>query len=284
MGSPWPGVFCTDIDSARVYDRHWHTTFGFGVMERGAHRSMSGRGIVDAAPGDIITTNPGEVHDGRPLGAASRRWRMIYLEDTAMAAFAGGGERAIHVRLTQPVFRDAALLPAVQRVLLVIERWNAMPTPDAALACEEALARACGLLLETHSTSTPPVRARADLVRVRDRLADDFGHTPSLAELAKIAGLSRYQVLRRFEHVYGVTPLRWQRQARVERARTLIQSGSGLAQAAADSGFADQSHMTRVFFSHFGFTPGVWADSVRTGRPGRLHLQPCSRQPDSSDR
>ena len=60
-----------------------------------------------------------------------------------------------------------------------------------------------------------------------------------------------------------MTPFRWLRQARIERARRLIASGSGLVGAAADSGFADQSHMTRVFFNHFGFTPGAWAASVR---------------------
>lgn len=78
--SPWPGVFATDVDSALQYDRHWHTTFGFGLMERGAHRSLSGRGVVDARAGEVITTNPGEVHDGRPLGGRSRRWRMVYLD------------------------------------------------------------------------------------------------------------------------------------------------------------------------------------------------------------
>jgi AraC-like DNA-binding protein len=31
-----------------------------------------------------------------------------------------------------------------------------------------------------------------------------------------------------------------------------------LADTAAASGFADQSHMTRIFTRHFGFTPGAW--------------------------
>jgi mannose-6-phosphate isomerase-like protein (cupin superfamily) len=86
VSTPWAGVFGTDTDSAHHYDRHWHTTFGFGLIERGAHRSLSGRGVVDARVGDVITTNPGEVHDGRPLGGTSRRWRMIYLDPEVMAS------------------------------------------------------------------------------------------------------------------------------------------------------------------------------------------------------
>jgi AraC-like DNA-binding protein len=96
------------------------------------------------------------------------------------------------------------------------------------------------------------------VTKVRDRLADDAAETPTLAELASLAGLSRYQVLRRFEKVYGVPPHAWLLQRRAERARGLIRGGAGLAAAAAACGFADQSHMTRVFVRQFGFTPGAW--------------------------
>jgi len=124
LNSPWPGVFGTDIDSARQYDRHWHTTFGFGLMERGAHRSMSGRGIVDAKVGEVITTNPGEVHDGRPLGGGSRRWRMIYLDPAVMASIVDQPETlSVDVRLTRPVIQDTTPGPAVRQLLGRLERW-----------------------------------------------------------------------------------------------------------------------------------------------------------------
>ena len=269
VSSPWPGVFGTDIDSARHYDRHWHTTFGFGLMQRGAHRSMSGRGVVDAQVGEVITTNPGEVHDGRPLGGASRRWRMIFLDPAVMASMVGQpATPAVDVRLTRPVIRDTTLIPALRQLWRRLERWSAAahPTPDAALGCEEALVRTCGLLLSGHSTATPTVEPRGDVAPVRERLADDLVATPSLSELAAIVGLSRYQLLRRFERVYGMAPFAWQRQVRAERARALIGTGSSLARVALDCGFADQSHMTRAFVGHFGFTPGAWAAALRTSR------------------
>jgi len=53
---------------------------GLGVVEQGAQRSASGQGDAEAFAGDLITTNPSGVHDGRPLGTDSRRWRMVYLE------------------------------------------------------------------------------------------------------------------------------------------------------------------------------------------------------------
>jgi AraC-like DNA-binding protein len=97
---------------------------------------------------------------------------------------------------------------------------------------------------------------------VRERLVDELVHPPTLAELAAMTGLSRYQVLRRFERTYGVPPHAWLLRERAERARVLIGDGASLAGAAAACGFADQSHMTRVFTRHFGFTPGAWKRAV----------------------
>jgi len=194
---------------------------------------------------------------------------MVYLAPQVMASLAGQAETpAADVRLTRPVIQDPTLIPALRQLLRRIERWSAVldRPPDAALGCEEALVRTCGLLLSGHSTATPAVEARGDVAPVRERLADDLVSTPSLSELAAMVGLSRYQLLRRFERVYGMAPFEWQRQVRAERARALIGTGRSLARVAADCGFADQSHMTRAFAGHFGFTPGALATVVRTGR------------------
>ena len=39
----------------------------------------------------------------------------------------------------------------------------------------------------------------------------------------------------------------------------LIAGGMALSEAAAATGFADQSHLTRHFLARFGLTPGRWA-------------------------
>lgn len=263
LASPWPGVYATHMASGRHYGRHWHGTFGFGVMEHGAQRSASGRGMVDAYAGHILTHNPGEVHDGRPLGGPSRCWRMVYLEPEVLVALAGGDTG---IELTRPVIADVPLQRALRLLLRRLEAWNASrPSPAGALACEEALVQACGVLLARHTTAAPRAdEAAPGLAAVRERLADDLAAAPTLAELAALAGLSRFQLLRRFAQAYGVTPHAWLQQQRVERARGLIRSGAGLAQAAATCGFSDQSHMTRLFTRQLGFTPGAWRQAHLT--------------------
>src|SRR2546422_8703654 len=98
LASPLKGVYSTHIDSAQQFARHWHDTYGFGFLEHGAQEWFSGRGIVRGYPGEVIATNPGEVHDGRPLGPPTRRWRIPYVDvdvmTTLTASEQGRGERA----------------------------------------------------------------------------------------------------------------------------------------------------------------------------------------------
>lgn len=105
FGSPWNGVYCTRIESARHYGRHWHATYGLGLLQHGAHSSASGRGSVEAYAGDLIATNPGEVHDGRPLGGPSRRWQIVYLDPAVITSMQDnpGSRATVDVELTRPV-------------------------------------------------------------------------------------------------------------------------------------------------------------------------------------
>jgi len=194
---------------------------------------------------------------------------MLYLEADAFASLMEGTQG--HIEITRPVMHDPQLAAALVRLLDRLDTWhvtehNTKAAHDAhALACEESLVEACTLLRNRHTSAAPAREAAAELRGVRERLADDLLHAPTLAELAAMAGLSRFQLLRRFEKQHGVPPHAWLLQHRAECARRLIRNGMDLAGAAASSGFSDQSHMTRVFVRQFGFTPGAWQRAMRRG-------------------
>ena len=257
FGSPWEGVHGTSISSDRHYGRHWHATFGVGVIDEGAQSSASGCGNVDAYAGNLIATNPGEVHDGRPLGANARRWRMLYLEPDALrwAVDAASASAAQDMALIRPVMVDDELRCVLGELLRMLETEA---RPDA-LRCEDLLVQACTLLVGRHGAGRLTVpAASADVSRAREMLADSLAQPPNLSELAAASGLGKYQLLRRFRQVHGVTPFAWLLQQRTEVARGLVRQGAALTEAAMATGFADQSHMTRAFVRHFGYTPGAW--------------------------
>src|SRR3982751_5523543 len=83
---PVIGVDAMSAGSARSFSRHTHDQYGIGLVDAGGHSSWSGRGQVEAGPGEFISVNPGEVHDGAPIGGRPRDWRILYFEPGALAS------------------------------------------------------------------------------------------------------------------------------------------------------------------------------------------------------
>lgn len=244
------GVEVVVADSALAFGRHTHDQFGIGLIERGAQKSASGRGVVEAGAGDLIMVNPGEVHDGTPFDASGRRWRMLYVDPARLLAAARDVLPGSAFEFTAPVIRDAVLVARFRALFDAV-------TADDALQSEAALLALTARLLRPSPTERPAVGAGVNTAR--ERIDDDPAAGLTLADLAAAAGLSRYQFLRAFTRLTGLPPHAYLLQRRVQRARQLVRGGLPLAEAAAASGFSDQSHMTRCFVRSLGLTPGAYA-------------------------
>lgn len=252
---PAPGVLATSLDSAQSFPRHSHDTYGIGRIRRGAQRSWSAAGWVEAGPGDLVMVNPGEVHDGQPIGDDGRHWQMLYLAPSLVDAAAADMERS--APLWRPVARDAALARAFERL------HARLAAQAGALACDEAQLQLLATLFLRHATPLPAATGTAPIARARQRLDDDPANDPGLAALAAEAGLSRFQLVRAFARELHVTPHAYLVQRRLAVARGLLDAGSSIADAAAAAGFADQAHLTRLFRRSLGFTPAAYARARR---------------------
>lgn len=254
------GVEAVAADTARHFGRHTHEQYGIGLIERGAQKSTSGRGLYEAGAGDLIMVNPGEVHDGMPLGDGGRAWRMLYLEPAVMAGLIAGMDSAAPAasfEFRQPAVRDPRMAACFQALY---RRMTGSGAHTDTLDLDEALLQLLGGMLQRPA---PQPRAPAPITQARARMDDDPGAPLTLDALAREADLSRYQFLRAFSRATGMTPHAYLLQRRLHQARGLIGSGMPLAEAAAHSGFADQSHMTRLFVRSFGMAPGFYARAAK---------------------
>jgi AraC-like DNA-binding protein len=93
----------------------------------------------------------------------------------------------------------------------------------------------------------------------------------SLARWASEQGLARETISRGFSSLYGIPPAAFRREARARQAwRRIVSEATPLAAIAADTGFADQPHMTRAVAALTGRTPGAWrSHSFKTGPAAR---------------
>ncbi|MBP1852597.1 helix-turn-helix transcriptional regulator [Rhizobium halophytocola] len=251
-----PGLRTVAAHSAHSFPRHSHDEFGIGVMLAGGQISASGRGQVEAIAGDVITVNPGEVHDGMPLRGERRSWRMLYLSPQRFASLLDGvdPEGTQNFEFEHPVFARHAVLRS--RLLACLDRLCGPDRGDG-FPAEEALLPLFAPLLLPASRAEAGNRLR--LQRARDMIEAGDGAAPSLGELARETGMSRFQLLRAFAAWTGLTPHAYAMQKRADRARRLIAGGSTLVEAATVAGYADQSHMTRDFRRRWGLTPASFS-------------------------
>jgi AraC-like DNA-binding protein len=253
-----PGIHAVAATTRRTFSRHTHDQFGIGVIERGAHRSWSGRGFVEAKAGSTIPVNPGEVHDGAPIGDGERSWWILYLDPPLVAdvvqdiAEGGRGE----AEFSRTVMPEAGLALRARSLFASLTE----PRERAPLQAQERL----WLLLADSMRGAPSgAGIPTAIAKAKSRIDDDPAAPLSLQDLAEASGLSRFQVVRGFARAMGLTPHTYLVQRRVHRARHLIVEGNTLTEAALASGFADQSHMTRHFVRAYGITPGALAAALR---------------------
>ena len=99
--------------------------------------------------------------------------------------------------------------------------------------------------------------------RAKEILAANLDGGVSLAEVARQCGLSIGHFSRAFRQSLGTTPHQWLVQRRLDAAKELIRSWMPLSNVALSCGFADQSHLTRVFTREVGASPAAWRREVQ---------------------
>ena len=107
-------------------------------------------------------------------------------------------------------------------------------------------------------------RARGGLApwqerRAKERLTADLSGNLSLSELARACRLSPSYFSQAFRQTVGSPPHQWLLTQRLERAKQLLlNTDQSLCEIALATGFADQSHFTRVFSVRIKASPAAW--------------------------
>lgn len=254
------------------FARHSHEGYGVGVIESGALGFAYRGAQLVAPPGAVNTVNPDEPHDGH--GADGRGWayRMFYFSPEFLLRMAAdvAGRPVPLPFFTAGVIQDPALAELLLRAHL---QNDDECRPHGRLGRESLLLAAFARLLARHSYQPPRVTRAAGesdaVARAQAHLFGRLAEDVSLVELADAACLTPWHFIRVFARRTGLTPHAWLMQRRAQEAAKLLRQGEGIAAAAARTGFADQSHMTRVFKRLFGHTPGQLRNSVQGGRGDR---------------
>ena len=114
-----------------------------------------------------------------------------------------------------------------------------------------------------HSRGAEPIERSGARRRFAMYVAAMPNRRCELQRLADVAGVTRFQVIRDFRQVTGLTPGALLRNRRLRVASRMIEQGATAVDAAFAAGFADQSHLSRSFRSTHGITPAMFRRACR---------------------
>lgn len=236
-----------------AYDLHRHETYAVGLTLWGAQSFHYRGGLQTSRGGQVMVIHPDEAHDGHASVDAGFAYRMLYIDPASVSAALDGASPPFvpDVVAHDPVLAD-----------LLREAFADFPQLLEPLAVDAVIARLADRLA-VRSDDCPQARRRTTahlaVARAREFLAAEAHRTVASEELEKVTGLDRFALARHFRAAVGTSPHRYQVGRRLARVQKMIADGMALSEAAAATGFADQSHLTRHFSARFGLTPGRFA-------------------------
>ncbi|WAL98244.1 AraC family transcriptional regulator [Streptomyces sp. Je 1-369] len=241
---------------SRTFARHTHEHFVIAAIAEGVdvfHHSGADR---HAGPGSLALVNPDTPHTGRAGDPGGWRYGAVYPAPDVVAAIAA---ETTALRGTpgfiRPVLDDPYAVALVHHVLRAAEEGNALAADTLLRVAVTRLLRLNGGHLPQRTVRTAGARTAA---RARTVLQESLTDPPSLERLATELGTSPFALLRAFRDMYGMPPHAWLTDARVRRARHLLDAGTSPADAAVAVGFTDQPHLNRHFTRIVGVPPGAY--------------------------
>ncbi|SEJ74323.1 AraC family transcriptional regulator [Achromobacter sp. NFACC18-2] len=237
------------------YDMHRHDTYAIGRTLAGVQSFHYRRGLRHSLPGGTLVLHPDEAHDGQAGTEAGFHYRMIYVEPALIQQILGGRPLPF---IRDGISDDPRLYAASDALLQATgQAIDPLQEDDALFELAHALCAAAG----RKTGRRLPDHAAAE--RARQYVHASLGQAITLDDLARAAGADRWRLSRDFRALFGTSPYRYVMLRRLDLARRLIAAGSPLAQAAADAGFTDQSHLTRRHVQAYGMPPDRWRRMLR---------------------
>jgi AraC-like DNA-binding protein len=251
------GVELLHVASTRREERAMYEDYAVEYTVTGLYERHHRNRLHQGGAGSLTLGHPGETYRVRQLQPL-RTLRVLYFDPTEAARVArelGGPGVPIIFNASQ------VQVPELTRALLQFHRVvsDAHAPKLAVECCYTHLVE----LMAVHCVRCAPEGIRSPerqaVRRARELLESRWDQNVSLSELALYSGLSQFHLVREFRREMGMPPHAFQLQLRLFRARGLLRLGVPPREVALQSGFADQSHLTRHFKKAFWVTPALYA-------------------------
>ncbi len=249
---------CYPPGAAGALPPHLHDEYQFclSLDTPGEYRYRNARHRVPV--GSLSVIHPGEVHAARDLDdrLIPATYRVMYVTPRLLKEAADdiAGRRVALPFFVHPIVLDSSL--ATRFLGFHIDSEGATSRLEFDTRQLSLLSQFIRRHTDTLGSPYAAGQERRAIRLAREYLESNYAENVSLNQLARLVELSPYHLTRVFTREVGLPPHAYQLGVRVTRAKTSLLRGSSISSVAQETGFADQSHLTRHFKCLVGTPPG----------------------------
>ncbi|MBP2637749.1 MAG: AraC family transcriptional regulator [Firmicutes bacterium] len=234
------------------FTRHTHRTLGLGIVEQGLRLYWCQDKSYHVKHGQIFIIPPNCEHGCGSVGGP-HSYRLLLIADQALQASGLIREQANYA-FAQLVINDQGLYARLR------ELHGKLTGDESDFVKKSFMLAVVGDIFEEYA-QTPPARLEFNpdieqaVRKVQSYIEENYSAGFLLEDIAQLAHISPYHLLRQFSRIVGIPPHIYQQQVRIRQAKQLLSQGCSILDTAMNTGFADQSHFSKVFKKLVGITP-----------------------------
>lgn len=252
-----------DKVSDACYIKHSHDTISIGANEDGPTELTCNNNICRLEENSLLLINPHEVHCCNPIEDQARTYHMMFLDSiwcTNIQKNIFGNEIKEYMLFKQTILNCEELYKEF------IETNKFLFSNAFYIEKEEKLINFLTKLFSKES-KYKEIKEEDKLddktfEKIKDIIITHVNENITLAQISEEVKICQFKIIRLFKNKTHLTPHAYLMNAKINKAKDLINKGVKISDVYFLLGFFDQSHFIRTFKKIVAVTPKQYQDRI----------------------
>ncbi len=242
---------------SRLFQNHFHDYYVVCFIEKGRRILYCKNSEYIISPGDFVLFNPFENHTCFQLDSDYITFRSINIPDKVMKAYIPNKTKNNKFIFKHNVVKYSDLNKSFCNLHKMVVKNVYLKEKEAMfMLFMSDLVLKFGTYINYDN-----IDSAENIALTCSFIINNYSQDISLSDLCRCSNMSKSALLRGFLKYTGVTPYRYLQTVRINKAKTMLQNGISIVEAALNTGFFDQSHFTKTFSGFIGVSPSMYVKS-----------------------
>ena len=242
-------------DYKQAFSNHFHDYYVIGFIKKGTRWLFCNNNKCLLKQGSLMLLNPLDTHSCAPINDELLKYYCLNIKKEIMQKiyFEITGENTLPYFI-QCSADNSVITGLIEKLYTIIQAQENGYNLEKEEIFYSLMKKAIQKYTLSHTIKNLS-QVKKDLDKMIEYLENNYTKNISLSDLSKISNISKYHLLHIFKKATGISPYRYLKVIRTNKAKDLIKEQKNLKEIALQTGFSDQSHFSNCFKEFTGLTP-----------------------------